>query len=215
MPTGNFGNVLAGWYAKRMGLAVDQLIVASNRNDVLTRAMETGALEAEAVVPSLSPSMDIQVSSNFERLLWEAGDRNGAAVAELLTTFRSEGRAEVPAAWMERIGAEFDFGRLDDEGTIAEIARVYDELGVLIEPHTAVGLEVGRRLRTDPSVPLVVLGTAHPAKFGAAVEQATGVHPELPGFLSELHDRPEYVTTVDNDLGAVVEQLRDLRGHNA
>ncbi len=215
VPTGNFGNVLAGWYAKRMGLDVDQLIVASNRNDVLTRVMESGALDAEAVVPSLSPSMDIQVSSNFERLLWEAGDRDGSAVAELLTTFRSEGRAEVPAAWMERIGAEFDFGRLDDEGTIAEIARVHDELGLLIEPHTAVGLEVGRRLRRDPSVPLVVLGTAHAAKFPDAVERATGVHPELPAFLSELHDRPEYVTIVDNDLGAVVGEMRALRTRRA
>ena len=215
VPTGNFGNVLAGWYAKRMGLAVDQLIVASNRNDVLTRFFETGARDAETVVPSLSPSMDIQVSSNFERLLWEASDRDGAAIAELLATFRSEGRAVVPEAMAARIRAEFDAGRLDDDGTLAEIARVYDELGILIEPHTAVGLEVGRRLRNDPSIPLVVLGTAHPAKFGAAVEQATGVHPELPGFLSELHDRPEYVTTVDNDLDAVVEQMRDLRGRSA
>ncbi len=215
VPTGNFGNVLAGWYAKRMGLEVDQLIVASNRNDVLTRCMETGALDAEAVVPSLSPSMDIQVSSNFERLLWESADRDGAAVAELLTTFRADGRAEVPAGWMTRIGAEFDFGRLDDDGTLAEIARVHDELDLLIEPHTAVGLEVGRRLRRDPAVPLVVLGTAHAAKFPDAVEQATGVRPELPAFLSELHDRPEYVTTVENDLGAVVEEMRALRGHTA
>ncbi|MEL7157977.1 MAG: threonine synthase, partial [Actinomycetota bacterium] len=126
VPTGNFGNILAGWYAKRMGLDVDQLIVASNRNDVLTRFFETGALVAHEVVPTLSPSMDIQVSSNFERLLWEASERDGAAVADLLARFRATGRAQVPDEWVAAIAEEFEAGRCNDEQTAAEIAAIHE-----------------------------------------------------------------------------------------
>ncbi len=203
VPTGNFGNVLAGWYAKHMGLSIDQLIVASNRNDVLTRVLETGVLAAESVVPSLSPSMDIQVSSNFERLLFEASGADGDAVTELLATYRSTGTAPVPEAWMDRIRAEFDGGRLDDHGTLAEMKRVHSELGMLIDPHTAVGLHVGRNRRRDADVPLIVLGTAHPAKFGAAVAEATGVTPEVPERAGDLMNLPERFHSVPNDLDAI------------
>ncbi|MGF1596435.1 MAG: threonine synthase [Acidimicrobiales bacterium] len=210
VPTGNFGNVLAGWYAKRMGLDVDRLIVASNRNDVLTRFFETGWLEARDVVPTPSPSMDIQISSNFERLLWEASDRDGPAVARLIATFRSEGRVEVPAPWRAVIGAEFTGGRLDDEGTIAEMRRVHDDNGLLVDPHTAIGIHAARTLRGDPAVPVVALATAAPAKFGEAVERAVGRRPELPPFLAELFQRPERYTVVANDPAAVAEYLDGL-----
>ncbi len=208
VPTGNFGNVLAGWYAKRMGAPIDQLIVASNRNDVLTRFFETGALDAETVVASLSPSMDIQVSSNFERLLWEASGRDGAAVADLLTRFRADGEATVDPAWVDAIRAEFVGGRLGDDGTLAEIERVKAESGVLIEPHTAVGVHVGRALRASDDVPLVTLATAHPAKFPDAVEQAVGERPELPEFLSHLLGAVEHLESAPNDLKAIAAQLR-------
>lgn len=207
VPTGNFGNVLAGWYAKRMGLAVDQLVIASNRNDVLTRFFETGDLSASEVHPTLSPSMDIQISSNFERLLWEAGGRDGLAVSELLAEFRSVGKATVPEAWVEAIRNEFTAGRVDDDETSEEIKRVHDRTGLLIDPHTAVGLRTARLSRRDPSIPMITAATADPAKFPDAVEKATGVRPDLPPFLSELFDRQEHYTVVENDLAAVGERL--------
>ncbi len=207
VPTGNFGNVLSGWYAKHMGVPIERLVVASNRNDVLTRYFETGALEARTVAPSLSPSMDIQVSSNFERLLWEASGRDGEAVADLLTTFRSTGRVQVPQAWNEAIAAEFDGERVDDDATLAEIALIHERMGILLDPHTAVGTKVGRD-HAVPGVPMVTLGTADAAKFPDAVEKATGVRPELPPFLSELFDRPERFTELPNDLETVAGALR-------
>lgn len=203
VPTGNFGNILAGWYAKRMGLPIDQLVVASNRNDVLTRFFETGLLASEAVEPSLSPSMDIQISSNFERLLWEASGRSGGEVAEVLHRFADEGLAAVPGAWVEAIRSEFDAGRLGDEATLDEIALVHRELGWLIDPHTAVGTNVARRLRRNSDVPMVTLATAAAAKFPDAVEQATGVRPDLPPFLSELFDRPERFERCEPSLTAI------------
>lgn len=209
VPTGNFGNVLAGWYAKQMGNPTGQLVVASNRNDVLTRFFETGSLTATEVSPSLSPSMDIQVSSNFERLLWEASGRDGLAVAELLTDFRSSGDVEVPAAWTESIRSEFGAGRADDEETLAEIQRTHEQRGILIDPHTAVGLKVAREFRTD-SNPMVILSTADPAKFPDAVEKATGVRPGLPPFLAELHDRTEHYGFASADLASVTEHLHAI-----
>jgi threonine synthase len=206
VPTGNFGNVLSGWYAKQMGVPIDRLLVASNRNDVLARYFETGGLDARPVTPSLSPSMDIQVSSNFERLLWEASGRDGAAVTELLRTFRADGVVEVPPAWNDSIAAEFDGARVDDDETLAEIARVHDELGILIDPHTAVGTKAARDHATA-GVAMVTLATADPAKFPDAVERATGLRPELPPFLSELFDRPERFSQLPNDLDDVARAL--------
>ncbi len=210
VPTGNFGNILAGWYAKRMGLNIDQLVVASNRNDVLTRFFETGTLASEPVEPSLSPSMDIQVSSNFERLLWEASGRDGSETNAVLGRFAVEGVSAVPAEWVEAIRAEFDAGRLDDEGTIAEIAHIHDRLDLLIDPHTAVGTNVARRLRRNPEVPMITLATAAPAKFPDAVEQATGVRPPLPAFLAELFDRQESCDHSNASLDDIAVLLRQF-----
>jgi len=206
VPTGNFGNVLSAWYAKRMGLSIEQLIVASNRNDVLTRVLETGALKAEDVVPSLSPSMDIQVSSNFERLLFEASGGDSLGVTALLSSFRSEGHAAVDPQWIERIRQEFDGGRLSDSGTLAEMQRVHIEHDVLIDPHTAVGVAVGRSLRSSDS-PLIVMGTAHPAKFAQAVVDATGITPQLPGRVGDLMGMEERFDVIPNSLDAVRHYL--------
>ena len=210
VPTGNFGNILAGWYAKQMGNPTGQLIVASNRNDVLTRFFETGSLKANEVVPSLSPSMDIQISSNFERILWESSGRDGQAITELLAQFRAEGEAEVPDEWVQAIRSDFDAGRADDAETLEEMRRVYAEIGLQIDPHTAVGLKVGRQYRSDASEPMVVLSTASPAKFPDAVEQATGERPDLPPFLSELHDRREHFERATASLDSVVAHLRAI-----
>jgi threonine synthase len=203
VPTGNFGNVLAGWYAKRMGLSVDQLVVASNRNDVLTRYFETGQLRAAEVVPTCSPSMDIQISSNFERLLWEASGRDGVAIAGLLDRFKTTGQVDVPAEWSDGIRAEFSAERLDDDGTVALMALVHQQTGLVVDPHTAVGLHAARTRRRDPSVPMISLATAAPAKFPDVVARAIGRHLPLPPFLAELHDRPEHYEVVANDLDSL------------
>jgi threonine synthase len=208
VPTGNFGNILSGWYAKRMGLAVDRLIVASNRNDVLTRFFETGALEIHGVTPSLSPSMDIQVSSNFERLLWEAAGRDGSAVAEVLSTLRSTGRAVPPEGWYKAILAEFDAVRLDDDGTLAGIASTFERAELLVDPHTAVGLNGASAVAAD--TPTITLATADPAKFPDAVERAVGVRPPLPPHLAEIMGKPERFEPMANDLDLIGEKLRAI-----
>ncbi len=213
VPTGNFGNILAGWYAKQMGVNIAQLVVASNRNDVLTRFFETGRLTGESVEPSLSPSMDIQISSNFERILWEASGRDGAAVEALLATFRAEGDVEVPAAWVGAIRADFVADRLSDEGTIAIIKETHDRLDLLVDPHTAVGISAAQRMRADNTIPMVTLATAAPAKFPDAVELATGVRPELPPFLSELFDRKEIFDVRAATVDDVADYLQSEFGH--
>ncbi|MCP5027433.1 MAG: threonine synthase [Actinomycetia bacterium] len=212
VPTGNFGNVFAGWVAGQAGLPIDQLVVASNRNDILARFLETGEMKAEGVAPSLSPSMDIQVSSNFERLLFEGVDREGATVERLLSEFRSTGRFELDPDALARITDRFTGHRLDDEGTLAVIGQIHDELGILVDPHTAVGLAAARACRRDPDVPMITLATAHPAKFPDAVQQATGVRPELPTFLAELMDRPERATDLDNDLDTIEDFVISASG---
>ncbi|MGB5759005.1 MAG: threonine synthase [Acidimicrobiales bacterium] len=209
VPTGNFGNVLSGWYAKRMGLEVDRLVVASNSNDVLTRFFETGVIEIHTVSPSLSPSMDIQISSNFERLLWEAGGRDGLAVAELLGELRAEGRVVVPDRWYRAIVAEFDAERLDDDGTLASITGAYAATERVVDPHTAVGLQAARR-HSRPGVPMVALATADPAKFPDAVERALGHRPALPAHLTEILTRAEHFEPMANDLDQISTKLRSL-----
>lgn len=213
VPTGNFGNVLAGWYAKKMGLAVDRLIVASNRNDVLTRFFETGVLKTAQVEPSLSPSMDIQISSNFERLLWEASGRQGDQVAQLLSTLRSDGEVEVPGGWQDAIRAEFDFYRFDDSSTSHQIAQTLSASEQLVDPHTAVGIGAAQQAaKAFPgrTAPLITLGTADPAKFPDAVEAACQIRPELPAHLSELLDRDEHFDVMDGDLSAIATKLRSV-----
>ena len=209
-PTGNFGNVFAGHCARRMGLPIERLLVAPNTNDILTRLIHTGTMTAEAVVPTLSPSMDIQISSNLERLLFELLGANGPATAELLTDFRATGSASLRPEQHAELIAGFAGGRLDDSETLDVIRDIHDSTGMLVEPHTAVGIGVARRLRrADETV--VTLATAHPAKFPDAVEQATGVRPPLPAHLADLYERTERITDLPNDLATVEDFVDSVR----
>lgn len=208
VPTGNFGNILAGWVAKRMGLPVDRLVVASNRNDILTRFFTTGDMAMEPVVPTTSPSMDIQVSSNLERLLFEVLDRDGVAVAELLAKFRSDGKVSVPAGIVQRLCGEFDAGRLDDAAVAEVIDDTHETLDVLLDPHTAVGVGVAGEFSSRVASPLVCMATAHPAKFPDAVFEASGVRPPLPPHLSDLLELPERIEYSPAQLSAVEAHVR-------
>ncbi len=209
VPTGNFGNVLAGWIAKSTGASIDHLLIASNANDILARFVNDRDMSATEVVPTLSPSMDIQVSSNFERLLFEMNDRNGARTAEQLQHFRSSGTLEVEEAnFRTWISSTFSAERLDDEETLAEISRVYRDSGMLIDPHTATGTAAARRSRSNGTT--VCLSTAHPAKFPDAVEKATGIRPELPPELGDLMERSERMTDLPADLAAVSDFVRGV-----
>lgn len=215
VPTGNFGNVFAGWAAKQMGLPIERLIIASNQNDILTRFFADGMMAREQVQPSLSPSMDIQVSSNFERLLFELLDRDGMQVAAMMAEFARSGRFAVPADVLARAKQDFAAYCLDDKATSAVMARVWQETGQLIDPHSAVGLGAAWQARADnlvdSDIPIVSLACAHPAKFPDAVAGATGQKADLPTHLADLMERDEASQNCPNDkaaLMALIEQER-------
>ncbi len=216
VPTGNFGNVLAGWIAREMGAPIDDFVIASNANDILTRFVVDGDMSARSVVPTLSPSMDILVSSNFERLLFEMNGRDGGMTAEQLGRFRSTGRLEIEADQRaEYIEGSFRAAAFDDAATLAEIRRTADATGMVLDPHSATGVAAARAFAsrsTDRDAVTVALATAHPAKFPDAVEAATGARPELPAHLADLFERTERTTHVDNDLGAVERLVERLVG---
>ena len=207
VPTGNFGNVLAGWIAKQMGASIDGFVVASNTNDILTRFFESQQMTANEVVPTLSPSMDIQVSSNFERLLFEMNNRDGVATAKQLTDFRSAGELIVaPNIYSKWITGVFAGYRCDDEQTLATMKDVYQKSAMLIDPHTAVGLSAARQsvgVNYPKGQSIITLATAHPAKFPDAVRRATGQTPQLPEHLADLMSRPERIVSLPNNLKAV------------
>jgi threonine synthase len=203
VPTGNFGNALAGHAARHMGLDIEQLVIGSNSNDILTRFFTAGTMTLDEVVPTLSPSMDIQVSSNLERLLFELLDRDGAAVAALLDDFRGTGTIVLDPALHATLGDAWSAARFHDDEVLRCIAEEADRSGVVLDPHSAVGVSAARHCRRDHSVPMVALATAHPAKFPDAVESATGVRPDLPDRLGDLFDRPERFSRLPNDLAAI------------
>jgi len=203
VPTGNFGNAFAGHAARHMGLDIEQLVIGSNSNDILTRFFAAGTMTLDEVVPTLSPSMDIQVSSNLERLLFELLDRDGAAVAALLDDFRGTGTIVLDPALHATLGDAWSAARFHDDEVLRCIAEEADRSGVVLDPHSAVGLSAARHCRRDHSVPMVALATAHPAKFPDAVESATGVRPDLPDRLGDLFDRPERFSRLPNDLAAI------------
>ena len=203
VPTGNFGNVLAGHVARQMGLAVDRFIVASNRNDILTQFFTTGSMAIAEVHATMSPSMDIQVSSNLERLLFEVLDRDGIRTAELVERFRATGELRIESRLLRKLAHGWSGVRVDEDETAAAIAELYRDTGMIIDPHTAVGLAAAQRSRHNSDGSLVVLATAHPAKFGDAVEAAIGARPSLPPALVELAERPERCRRLPNDLSAV------------
>lgn len=208
VPTGNFGNVFAGYCAAQMGLPIETFLVGSNRNDILTRYFETGAMTVEGVMPSLSPAMDIQVSSNFERLLFEAYGRDGAAVKRLMDGLAQSGSYTVEQTARDHIAARFSGCRLDDEGIKTVIRETYEQTGEVIDPHTAVGVYAARQAQLDPSIPKVIMSTAHPAKFPDAVEMATGKRPDLPPAMADLYDRDERFDELPNDLKQVQDFVR-------
>ena len=203
VPTGNFGDVFAGYVAQRMGLPVDRLVIATNVNDILARTLATGTYELRDVVATTSPSMDIQVSSNFERLLFDAYGRNAGAVRGLMASLAQSQRFTLSARALAEIRALFAADRADEDEVAATIRTVKRETGGFVDPHTAVGIAVAEKVPRDPTVPMVVLSTAHAAKFPDAVEAACGARPALPEWLSDLDKRPERVTVLPADQTAV------------
>jgi threonine synthase len=213
VPTGNFGDIFAGYVASRIGLPIERLIIGTNTNDILTRFMETGTMDAKEVVPSLSPAMDIQVSSNFERLLFDLYGCNGRVISQTMTAFRESGTMTVTSDVLDKARELFSAARLDDAGIKAQIAATYENSGMIVDPHTATGLHAATVCSPDPSVPVVALSTAHPAKFPDAVEAAIGVRPSLPANLADLLERPERLNTLPNDL-ATVQTFVNERANN-
>jgi threonine synthase len=203
VPTGNFGDIFAGYVAARMGLPVDRLVIATNVNDILVRTLATGTYEVREVVATSSPSMDIQVSSNFERLLFEATGRDSAEVRHQMAQLVQSRRFSLSSRALEHIRALFSADRADEEETAATIRTTLRETSRLVDPHTAVALAVAEKEVRDPAMPMIVLGTAHPAKFPEVVEAACGVRPALPDWLSDLPERPERVTPMAIDQGAL------------
>ena len=215
VPTGNFGNVFAGYIAAQMGLPVNRLIIASNQNDILPRFFANGVMARESVVPSLSPSMDIQVSSNFERLLFELLDRDGQATDNVMRQFGETGKFYLNDAVLARARQLFSAYSLNDQGTIDEIAATAKNNHMVIDPHSAIGLYAARQAHADGTVaddvPIVSLACAHPAKFDAAVTKATGVAPGLPAHLADLMYRPErkrHVAATANAVKSLVLEMK-------
>lgn len=209
VPTGNFGDILAGYIAKRMGLPIDRLVIATNENDILARTLETGRYEVRGVHPTQSPSMDIQVSSNFERLLFDASGRDAAAVRRMMASLDQSRAFDLDPRTLAVVRADFDAGRASEEETRAEIAGTYRRDGIVLDPHSAVGAAVARRaLKRKPATPMIVAGTAHPAKFPDAIRAATGVVAPLPAHLSDLMTREERFEVTANDIGAVERLIR-------
>ncbi|WP_420586456.1 threonine synthase [Ruegeria sp.] len=210
VPTGNFGDIFAGYLAKRMGLPIDRLVVATNQNDILHRCLSGEGYFKGDTIPSISPSMDIQVSSNFERALYYAYDEDGAAVAQLMDELKNGG-FNVSQGAMEALRESFDSGRVSEDETLETIKHTLTHSAELVCPHTAIGIKVAEEHRAT-DVPMITLATAHPAKFPAAVEKASGEHPPLPSRMSDLYERPERVTRIANDLGALEDHIK---GHIA
>ncbi|MCC5988529.1 MAG: threonine synthase [Pararhodobacter sp.] len=215
VPTGNFGDVFAGSIARAMGLPVERLVVATNQNDILHRCLSTGEYRTERVMPSISPSMDIQVSSNFERALFQAYGQDGNAVAQLMEELREAGRFTVSQGALEGLRAIYASGRVSEDETRATIARTLSATGELLCPHSAVGVAVAEAqfaARPGP-VPMVTLATAHPAKFPDAVEDATGIRPPLPARMADLFERPERLTDMADDRAALQALIVERTGH--
>jgi threonine synthase len=198
VPTGNFGDIFAGYCAKMMGLPIEKLVIATNANDILRRTLDTGRYEMAGVAPTISPSMDIQISSNFERLLFESAGRDADAVNRMMAALKQSRGFDLPEASIAAIRRDFLAGTTDEASTRAVIAQTQKASAYLLDPHTAVGVGVARSLPHD-TTPMVTLATAHPAKFPGAVAEASGIEPALPAWLADLYQRPERVTVLAND----------------
>ena len=207
VPTGNFGDIFAGYIARKMGLPIKQLVIATNHNDILHRTLQTGAYSTKGVTPSISPSMDIQVSSNFERVLFDAYGRDGSAVCQAMDELKSGGEFKISQGAIDSLRESFVSGRASEAETSATIKDMLARTGEVLCPHSAVAVKVAEEhLGAEP---MITLATAHPAKFPAAVQEACGVHPALPARMSDLFDKPERFTKVDNDLAALTTLIRE------
>ena len=202
VPTGNFGDIFAAYVAKRMGLPIDKLVIATNRNDILSRTLATSRYEKAETAPTISPSMDIQVSSNFERLLFDAGDRDAEVVRNQMDSLKQSGSFSINEATMKNILAEFSAGACDEDATAAQIKATLESCGYLADPHTAVGIHVAEKCMNE-NIPMITLATAHPAKFPAAVEAASGVYPDLPPRMGDMMTREERFEILANDVSVV------------
>jgi threonine synthase len=212
VPTGNFGDVFAGYIARQMGLPIDRLVIATNQNDILDRALKTGGYHGTGVRPSISPSMDIQVSSNFERALYYAYGHDGAQVAALMNKLKAAGGFDIAPSARRKLSEIFASGSCSEEETLATIRTTYAATGEVLCPHSAVGVHVAQQHLEQQHlgrVPMMTLATAHPAKFPDAVERAIGQRPALPPRMADLFDRPERLTRVPNDLGALQTLIRE------
>jgi threonine synthase len=206
VPTGNFGDIFAGYAAKRMGLPIERLVIATNDNDILARTLATGEYRTKGVVETTSPSMDIQVSSNFERLLFEAGGRDAGAVRRYMDGLKQSGAFAIEPAALSRIRSEFDAGRTTVGEAADTIRSTLKTSGYLLDPHTATAVHVARE-KASGETPVIVLSTAHPAKFPAAVEAACGVRPALPDWLAGMMDAEEKYTVLPSDLKMVEDYI--------
>ena len=216
VPTGNFGDILAGYVAKHMGLPIERLIVATNANDILARALHHGRYEPLGVTPTQSPSMDIQVSSNFERLLFDACGRDPAVIRSAFAALDQSGGFDLPASALATIRSEFDAQSVNEAETTDEIARTYRDAGYVLDPHTATGVKAARaRLKIDPVTPVVALATAHPAKFPEAIKRAINIEPTLPLQIAERLNNQERFTVLDNDereiMNFITQRARGLK----
>lgn len=215
VPTGNFGNVFAGYVAKKMGLPIDRFVVGANSNDILIRFIETGEMTSKDVLETSSPSMDIQISSNFERFIFEMLDRDAVALTALMDEFKTSGKFAVSDDVMARIRDLIDGERFDDDAVEKLIGKVHADSGYLLDPHSAIGIGAAGARRGDQDIPIIALATAHPAKFPDVVKAASGMHPELPVFLADLYDRTERCHTLDNDYDGIKSYIEGiLKGRN-
>ncbi len=212
VPTGNFGDVFAGYVAARMGLPISRLIIATNVNDIMTRALESGDYSVGEVHATMSPSMDIQVASNFERLLFDLYDRDGVALNRLMAQFQQSRALHIPTERLARAQDLFTACRADEADTANTMRRVHEQTGRLIDPHTAVGVAAAYRRAPDEPCPVITLSTAHPAKFRDAVERATGQRPSLPAYVGDLFSREERCVSLDNDLAGLKAHIRGRLG---
>lgn len=205
VPTGNFGDIFAGYIARRMGLSIDKLVVATNQNDILHRALSGQGYRKGETIPSISPSMDIQVSSNFERALFDAYDRDGVAIGQLMDELK-DGGFDISQGAMQQLAEVYSSGRASEDETSRQITNSLAQTGELLCPHSAVGVHVAQDHQSD--VPMITLATAHPAKFPDAVEAATGIRPPLPPHMADLYDKPERLTRVPNNLAALMDHIK-------
>ena len=213
VPTGNFGDIFAGFVAKKMGLPIEDLIIATNQNDILARTLESGRYEVTGVTATTSPSMDIQVSSNFERLLFEALGRDSEQIKRSMSGLSQSGAFTIPTPALAAIRSDFSAGRFGEDQCRDLIKSTYEETGYLLDPHTAIAFGVARQ-KVKPSAPMITLSTAHPAKFPDAIEAAIGTKPALPGWQGDLMERKEQFKIIDNDLEAIEKHIESLSRAN-